>query len=391
MAQRQFRIGVDVGDILTRAPVAVNSYHPGHWDLLSRLEKEAQDVLSSRSVEAAISFLTDIAFLKQPYQFDHFRKARLRSRLSEHSTYIIAAIEALSEIRTQDYAAMIVLAKVPYFGINGGRAYNSAVMRLVCPERFAIIDWRNLAVLAGAYGFEGLVDPPVVFSCFDKATIIKEKGHLLCTQDVYEQYNNIIRELAGCCGLRAADVDLILWTYSIDRKPFLGYQEQASMFQQMFSKLLRLDSKARLREKNLNERITNLTKSYISALKDIGWLPPEKIRNELRALFSVIRDECEAYGRNKPWLGLKIKKITRALDVGIKARTGERLLAHWRRWENMLDPASSNYIRIGLPGSMIMEGYLVFEQLIPIREYFEQKYRDSSFEPAEPSECVLIA
>jgi hypothetical protein len=390
MLESKFKIQGDIPALLAKAPKAVECYHPGHWQLMCDLEKDAQEVIKSKDVKAAVSFLAKVAFLKMPYQMDGFRKAKLHERLIESSEEVKNALDALSDIDVQDYAAMSSLAKVPYFGMHGGRAFNSAVMRLVCPEKFAIIDWRNLAVMAGALGFDGLIEPPAVFKRFDKETIFRERGHLLCSQDVYEQYNNIIREIAVCHRVRAADVDLILWSYSIDRKPFPSYPQEDSVFRQTFSTLIQMDSTTRLKDKNISEQITNLTQCYIEALKDLGWLPAEKIRSELRALFGVIREECEAYGRNKPWMRLKIKKITLALEISIKAKSGERLLAHWRRWENMLNTASPNYSAKELPGSMIMEGYLIFEQLIPIREYLEQKYRDSSFEPAEPCEYISI-
>ena len=76
---------------------------------------------------------------------------------------------------------------------------------------------------------------------------------------------------------------------------------------------------------------------------------------------------------------MNILRILNALDLGINAKRGEYLLAKWKGWEDMLNPASANYIGINLPGSMILEGYLVFEDLIPIREYFENHYSDGFF------------
>jgi hypothetical protein len=76
---------------------------------------------------------------------------------------------------------------------------------------------------------------------------------------------------------------------------------------------------------------------------------------------------------------MNILRILRALDEGITAKRGEYLLTKWKGWEDMLNPGSESYIGINLPGSMIIENYVVFEDLIPIREYFEKHYSDGSF------------
>ena len=66
MVQNQIKIQGNVAEILARAPKAVESYHPGHWEFLCQLERDAQGALKSRSVEAAVSFLANVAFLKMP-------------------------------------------------------------------------------------------------------------------------------------------------------------------------------------------------------------------------------------------------------------------------------------------------------------------------------------
>jgi hypothetical protein len=115
---------------------------------------------------------------------------------------------------------MDALSHVPWFGRGGGRAFNSAVMRFVRPEVFGIIDWRNLAVIMGAPGFEGLVDPVMHFSEFTGEEVLESKAHLKLTQEVYEEYNDALRALARRYSKKVAEIDLGLWTYSIHKEPF---------------------------------------------------------------------------------------------------------------------------------------------------------------------------
>jgi hypothetical protein len=132
--------------------------------------------------------------------------------------------------------AMDVVAQVPFFGRRGGRSFNSAVLRLVCPESFSIVDWRNVAVLCGSIGFEGLVAPPMVFSEFSREDVLVMRGHLPFTPDVYHAYNDVLRSLAGRYGIRAADIDLALWTYSVQRQPFARFSLPALNHSKVLSK-----------------------------------------------------------------------------------------------------------------------------------------------------------
>jgi hypothetical protein len=102
----------------------------------------------------------------------------------------------LRDIDRLDYRAMDLLASVPGFGQRGGRAFNSAVVRLVRPESFGIIDWRNLAVLMSASGFEGLMEPPIRIRELSPEEVLRSRGNLILTQKVYEHYNNALRAIA---------------------------------------------------------------------------------------------------------------------------------------------------------------------------------------------------
>lgn len=152
-----------------------------------------------------------------------------------------------------------------------------------------------------------------------------------------------------------------------------------SVFDEVFATLFETKPRHRPQGAGRRSRIDELTNKYLQELKDN--LSPDDVRSELRSVFKHIRDECEAYGRGKAHIRMNILRIVNALDQGINAKRGEYLLAKWQGWEDMLNPACANYIGINLPGSMILEGYLVFEDLITIREHFSQKFEDGSFEP----------
>lgn len=65
------------------------------------------------------------------------------------------------------------------------------------------------------------------------------------------------------------------------------------------------------------------------------------------------------------------------LDEAIGSRNPERLIGQWNRWQGMVDPSSPNWIGINLPTDMILEGYLVLEDFIPVKEYIEAHYYPS--------------
>jgi hypothetical protein len=152
-----------------------------------------------------------------------------------------------------------------------------------------------------------------------------------------------------------------------------------SIFDQVFATFLTTKPTRRPQGPERGSEINALTKTYLRAMDRHDSLSPDEVRNELRTIFKNIRSECDAYGRGKRHIRMNILRILNALDQGINAKRGEYLLAKWKGWEDMLNPASPNYIGINLPGSMILEGYLVFEDLIPIREYFVGKFDDGYF------------
>jgi hypothetical protein len=73
--------------------------------------------------------------------------------------------------------------------------------------------------------------------------------------------------------------------------------------------------------------------------------------------------------------------VVKALDDAIAKKNEYRLLAQWSTWQGMVDPASPNWIGINLPTDMVLEGYLVFEDFLPVKKYFETLYEPETLEP----------
>ncbi len=360
--------------LLRDAPHAVESFSPGHWHLLWRLERGACEVVRRRDVAEAAAFFADVAYLKRPHTMD---REMVRQTLLEYPEEMLAALDTLAQVRALDYDAMDVVARVPFFGRHGGRSFNSAVLRLVCPESFGIVDWRNVAVLCGSPGFDGLVTPPMVFPQFSRKDVLVKRGHLPFTPDVYRAYNNTLRSLAAVHGLRVADIDLVLWTYSIQRQPFVHFSLPALMP----SMGLGESDREELR-RNHQPVSARLVQEYLTRLGEAGVLSRNQILVELCSLFTLIRNECAAFGSTKKGkLKDRVMLIIRVLDEGISSRSAERLLGQWQRWQGMVDPSSPQWIGISLPTDMILEGYLVLEDFIPVKEYIESYYDASTLEP----------
>ena len=369
-----YRIDGDVRALLDAAPGAIDSFSPGHWALLSRLEREASAIVQRRDIDEAAAFFADVAYLKRP---NTLNREEVRLAVLKYAKETLAALDALAQVRALGYEAMDVLAHVPFFGRRGGRSFNSAVLRLVCPESFSIVDWRNIAVLCGSIGFDGLVIPTMVFSQFSKDDVLVMRGHLPFTPDVYRTYNDVVRSLARSYGMRAADIDLALWTYSVQQRPFVRFSLPALNQSTVLSEE---DRQSLLRDhQNVAGR---LVQDYLARLREAGVLSRDQILAELHSVFALIRDECAAFGRTKKGkLKDRLMLIIRSLDDAIVSSNSGRLLEHWRRWEGMVDPSSSQWIGISLPTDMILEGYLVLEDFIPVKDYVESYYDPSTFDP----------
>jgi hypothetical protein len=122
--------------------------------------------------------------------------------------------------------------------------------------------------------------------------------------------------------------------------------------------------------------------SYLDRLRELGYLRRDLLVEELCSLFSLIRDECETFGRGKRGkMRETVNHVVAALERAIKTEDRYRLLSQWTRWADLVDPASPNWQGINLPGSMILEGYIIFEDFEPVKNYFDTLYDVDSLEP----------
>jgi hypothetical protein len=369
----------DLAALMSQTPAAVDSFSPGHWTLMLELERRARDVVGTQDVGLFIDLLCDTAFLKQPYRIN--REDVCRS-LTRYPAELAKSLDALQHVDALDYQAMDCLAGLPWFGRNGGRAFNSAVLRLVCPRSFGIIDWRNLAVMTGAPGFEGLLKPTLVFQEFSARELLEQKGTLTFTKQVYECYNNALRGLAASYERTVAEIDVAVWTYSIQKRPF-GFLQHPQVRPHFH--ISSEDRKAlRLDHESVAKRIAQ---AYLERLKEVGYLRQDILIDELCSLFALIRDECEAFGRQKRGrLREKVKQVVTSLDRAIKTEDRYRLLSHWNRWEKMVDTTSPDWQGISLPADMVLERYLIFEDFEPVRSYLAGLYDPESLKPRHSSE-----
>jgi hypothetical protein len=364
----------DLDALAEQASSAVDSFSPGHWTLMQDLEHRAAAVIRNQDQEAFVTFLCDTAFLKQPYRIN---RDDVRRDLNRYPVELGRAWSTLQRIDELDYRSMDTLAALPWFGRNGGRAFNSAVLRLVCPRLFGIVDWRNLAVITGARGFEGLLEPTLSFLEFSPDELLERKGTLKFTQPVYERYNNALRRLAVRYQRRVADLDLAIWVYSIQKRPFRSLQNP------QIRTRLRISTEDREALRVEHRTVANrIVQNYLDEIKGLGYLRRDLLIEELCSLFTLIRDECEAFGRWKRGkLREKVAQVVAALDRAIKSEDRYRLLSQWTRWANMVDPASPQWQGINLPADMVMTGYLIFEDFEPVKSYFDTLYNPESLEP----------
>ena len=343
---------------------------------MSELERRAGLLKSDSALDDLIDFFTGVACLKQPHRIE---RSEIAAALRSAPECLRSAAVALSEIDSLDYRVMDSLATVPFFGRRGGRSFASAVVRLFRPAEFGIIDWRNLAVLTAAGEFSGLIEPPMALRSLSSEDILALKGHLLLDQSTYVEYNELLRALGRECLLPVADIDLALWTYSIERRPFKAPSQ--SVFERFFA--IGAADRGKLKSSGRSEFIRSQTGRYLDALADIGYLFRARVLSELRSLFKLVRGECSAWGQHHRYAILQVLHVTRALDEALEGRSDTYLLQKWRRWEGMVDTTRSSYRGISLPASMIVDGYFVFEDFVRIREYFERFYQDGTFEPIE--------
>jgi hypothetical protein len=169
-----------------------------------------------------------------------------------------------------------------------------------------------------------------------------------------------------------------LWIYSIRKQPFRSpdalVAETALVVNDSDRRVLRTGDRSMV--------VSRIVQKYLATLKDGGPQTRQRVTRLLQAIFELIRDECELFGRHKRGRpGDRIKLSVMALNDAIAKQNEYGLLALWSRWQSKVDTASSGWIGIDLPTDMVFEGYLVFEDFLPVKNYFEEYYDSESLEP----------
>ena len=93
----------DVASLLVDAPRAVESFSPGHWELMLELEARAAEVIARRDVNGAASFLSDVVFLKRPHTTD---RALVKQSVLAYPAEVVSALDALARTGELGYSAM---------------------------------------------------------------------------------------------------------------------------------------------------------------------------------------------------------------------------------------------------------------------------------------------
>lgn len=94
--------------------------------------------------------------------------------------------------------------------------------------------------------------------------------------------------------------------------------------------------------------------------------------DELCALFALIRNESASYARNKPpRVKEKVARVIKAFDSTIGSRNLGRLLGLWSYWNDLVNPASPNWIGIDLPGSMVLDSFMILEDFLDVKRFIE--------------------
>jgi hypothetical protein len=140
-----------------------------------------------------------------------------------------------------------------------------------------------------------------------------------------------------------------------------------------------------------------MVEEYINRLNEVGNLSPDLVRGELIAIFQFVFNEFMSFvyrprtiRHNQTVINnikTVINNIKTTLKAAISSKDSERLLAKWKDWENKVNPSAPSWTgHTNLPADMVMNGYIIFEDLAAIRKYFEDRYYDVSF--LSKDECL---
>ena len=113
--------------------------------------------------------------------------------------------------------------------------------------------------------------------------------------------------------------------------------------------------------------------TYVTGLAEPDEICFTALVDELCAVFALIQNEALLYARNKrPLVRERVMRVVNAFELTVKSRNLERLSGLWNYWNDLIDTSSPTYIGIDLPGSMLMEGYMVLEDFLELEKLVER-------------------
>ena len=104
--------------------------------------------------------------------------------------------------------------------------------------------------------------------------------------------------------------------------------------------------------------------AVVAFLADVTVLKqPQRVDREL------VADQLRASRKQVLTAMESLRRVVKSLETAIAKRTEIALLAQWSKWEGKVDTTSPTWGGIGLPTNMVLEGYLILEDFIPIRAF----------------------
>lgn len=198
----------------------VESYHEGHWELTQLLERMGRGIVRSEvPADECSLFLLLIGLWKKPHR-NAIGDITRNFILSNSRSSVREAIRAVVEIHrggADDREYVAALRPIKGLGAAEDRTpMLSACLRFLFPELFGAIDYRNWCVLSNTeYDFfeARLVSPPL-------AETWEAARGVPITTDKFLAYTRVVRELAEDSGLTPAEVDMALFSFASEIKPF---------------------------------------------------------------------------------------------------------------------------------------------------------------------------
>lgn len=209
------------------SPERFDKYFPGQWKLTERLEKLGAQI-RKREVSDEVSlllFLIDVAVWKEPYE--NQSKDMIRHVITNSYHEIVSAFNQVWQAldKQEDAKAIDAIGSLVGFGqSDGSRKIASAVLRFLDPSRYAVVDYRNWAILSnteGRYFEEALLRP--------LGSTIEGSRKIPIDTKMYLDYLKVVRELASKTSFAPAQIDMALFAYSDELKPLSSTKTSPQM------------------------------------------------------------------------------------------------------------------------------------------------------------------